>query len=308
MIVVFLVIALAAAWLWTPDKSREVLEAKYAEGPSDFREVAGLRLHVRESGPVEAPAVLLLHGFGSSLQTWDEWAKLLPEYRVVRLDLPGFGLTGPDPSGDYTDPRTVQVLIALLDSLHIDRATVVGNSLGGRIAWKFAALHPERMEKLILISPDGFASPGFEYGKAPSVPGPLKLMRYVLPKAVLKMNLAPGYVNKAVMTDELVARYYDMMLAPGIRDAMLVRLGQTVLEDPVPYLKQIRVPVLLLWGEQDGMIPFANAADYVRALPDSTLVPLAGVGHLPQEESPARSIEPVKKFLAKPPESSVAQE
>lgn len=295
--VIFVLLLLCAAWAWTPDRPREELEARYAEGTHAFREVAGLRLHVRESGPPEAPALIMLHGFGSSLQTWDDWAAMLPEYRIIRFDLPGFGLTGPDPTGDYTDARSMAVLVALMDSLGVPRATLVGNSLGGRLAWKFAALHPERVDKLVLVSPDGFASPGFEYGKAPVLPAPFKLMRYFLPRPMVKMNLAPGYANPTALTDERVTRYYDLMLAPGVRDAMIGRMEQTILEDPRPLLGRITAPVLLLWGEQDGMIPFANAADYVAVLPDSTLVPLSEVGHLPQEEAPAVSVEPLRAFL-----------
>ena len=299
ILVLVLVLAGLGAWLWTPDKPREALEARYATGPEAFLDVAGLRLHVRASGPVDAPALILLHGFGASLQTWDTWASQLPQYRVIRFDLPGFGLTGADPTGDYRDSRSVAVLIGLMDRLHLEHATLAGHSLGGRIAWKFAALHPERVDKLVLISPDGYASPGFEYGKAPAVPAVLKLMRYVLPRSLVKMNLAPGYANADVMTEALVTRYYDLMLAPGVRDAMLARLEQTVLEDPSPLLARIRTPVLLLWGELDRMIPFSNSADYMRALPQSTLVPLPGVGHLPQEESPVAAVEPLKAFLAR---------
>ena len=165
-------IAGAAAWLYTPDKSRASLEAEYGAIPADFLTVAGLRLHVRDTGPRVAPAVILLHGFGASLQTWDAWASVLQAHmRVIRCDLPGFGLTGEDPTGDYTDARTVAVLGALMDRLGLARASLIGNSLGGKIAWMFAADQSERTDKLVLISPDGFASPGFEYDKAPDVPG-----------------------------------------------------------------------------------------------------------------------------------------
>lgn len=300
LIVLLVLLGLAAALLWTPDKPRTELEALYSEGPADFVQAAGIRLHVRQSGPADAPVLLLLHGFGSSLQTWDDWVKALPDYRVVRLDLPGFGLTGPDPAGDYSDERSVQVLVSLLDALKVERATVVGHSLGGRLAWQFAAAHPERTSKLVLVAPDGFASPGFEYGKAPKVPAVLNLMRYTLPRFLLKMNLAPGYANPAAMTDALVQRYYDMMLAPGVRGAILDRLGQTVLQDPVPLLRRISVPVLLLWGEQDAMIPFANSADYQRTLPTNSLVSLPGVGHLVQEEAAARSVAALRSFLGGP--------
>jgi pimeloyl-ACP methyl ester carboxylesterase len=296
-----LLLAAAAAsyWLWTPDKSRAVLEAKYST-PNDFIDVAGLRLHVRDSGPRDAPVVILLHGFGASLHTWEPWSQMLSSIcRVVRFDLPGFGLTGADPTGDYTDARSMQVLAALMDRLGVQRASLVGNSMGGRIAWKFAAQHPERVEKLVLISPDGYASPGVAYGKKPVVPFAVKMMRYTLPKPLLRMNLAAAYANPALLTDGLVSRYYDLMLAPGVRDAMIARMEQLVLENPEPLLARMQSPVLLLWGEKDALIPFENAADYARVLPNSTIASFAGVGHLPHEEAPAASLAPVQAFLAK---------
>lgn len=298
-LVIVLVVALAlVAWLWTPDLPRERLEARYATSPADFREIAGLRLHVRISGPPEAPAVVMIHGFGASLHSFDAWAQGLPEHRIVRFDLPGSGLTGPDPTGDYTDTRSLAVLDGLFADLGISRATVVGHSIGGRIAWKFAATRPERVERLVLVAPDGFASPGFEYGKAPEVPATFGILARVLPKAVLRLNLAPGYADPAFLTDELVTRYHDLMLAPGVRRALLERMRQTVLEDPLPYLRRIAAPTLLLWGEQDAMIPVRNAADYQRAIARATLVALPGVGHLPQEEGAAASLEHLRRFLS----------
>ncbi len=288
-----------AAWLYTPDKPRAVLEAKYAGPPSSFVNVLGVRLHVRDTGPKTAPAVILLHGFGSSLQTWDDWARgLEADHRVIRFDLPGFGLTGPDPSGDYSDARSLAVLLGLMDRLGIARATLVGNSMGGRIAWEFAADHPDRMTKLVLVSPDGFASPGLEYGVAPKAGLTMQLLPYVMPTFLLRATLAPAYANRATMTDALVARYRDMMLAPGVRRAILARMPQTILVPPEPMLRRIMCPTLLLWGEKDAMIPIGNAKDYLAALPHARLVRLPGVGHLPQEEQPSSSLVAVRQFLA----------
>jgi pimeloyl-ACP methyl ester carboxylesterase len=289
---------LLAAWLWTPDLDRATLEARYLERPADLIELAGTRLHVRERGREGAPAVVLLHGFGGSLHTWEGWAPGLAQtHRVVLVDLPGSGLSAPDPGGDYSDARSRQLLLALLERLGLARASFVGHSIGGRIAWGFAAQYPERVERLVLVSPDGFASPGFEYGKAADVPASLKAMRHVLPKALLNMSLRPAYADPAALTDALATRYHDLMRGTGVRDAMLARLEQTVLVDPVPALRSLRAPTLLLWGEQDKMIPFANAVDYVKAVPRLTLVSLPGVGHVPQEEAPQRSLAPVLQFL-----------
>jgi len=164
-------------WLYTPDKPRAALEATYATPPSAFVEIAGVRLHLRDTGPRDAPALVMLHGFGSSLHTWDDWAALLePDHRVIRIDVPGFGLTGADPTGDYTDARSMALLLALLDRLGVQRATFIGNSMGGRIAWAFAAAHPDRVAKLVLVSPDGFAGPGVEYSKPQEVPALMRVL------------------------------------------------------------------------------------------------------------------------------------
>ena len=301
VVVLVVLLVLLALFLWTPDEDRASLEAKYLAKPSDLVDVAGMRLDVRDSGPRDAPAVILLHGFGSSLLTWEAWVpELAVRHRVVRIDLPGSGLSDPDPTGDYTDARSMVVLIALMDRLGIERATIVGNSMGGRIAWTFAAAHPERVDKLVLVSPDGFESPGFEYGRAPKVGVTAQAMRFVLPKQLVKMSLAPAYADQAALTDERLDRYYDLLRAPGARTAMIARMEQSIRFDPVDRLRSIGAPTLLLWGEQDHVIPFSNAADYVKAMPRAELVALPNVGHLPQEEAPAVSLAPLLRFLDRP--------
>jgi pimeloyl-ACP methyl ester carboxylesterase len=296
--ILLLGVAGAAWWLYTPDKPRGPLEAAYAPPPSQFIEAAGIRLHVRDTGPRDAPAVILLHGLGSSLQTWDAWAGTLSaSFRVVRYDLPGFGLTGADPTGDYTETRAVAVLAALMDALAIPRASVVGNSMGGKLAWEFAAYHPDRVEKLVLVSPDGFASPGFDYGKPAEIPFVARLLPYVMPEFLLRMNLAPAYGDEKRLTAPVLRRYWDMMRAPGVRTALLARLEQVRLIRPEPLLHRVQAPTLLVWGEQDRLIPFSNAQDYLREMKDARLVSFPGLGHVPQEEAPAESLPPVLAFL-----------
>ena len=291
-----LAIIASAVVLYAPDKPRAALEAAY---PGEYRTVDGVRLRIRDTGPRDAPAVILLHGFGASLDTWEPWAQALSaRFRVIRFDLPGFGLTGADPTGDYSDARAIQVLLGLMDQSGVDRASIVGNSLGGRIAWNFAALRPDRVSRLVLISPDGFASPGFAYGKAPEIPLMMRALPYVAPRGMLKASLAAAYARPEALSEQAVTRYRDMMLAPGVRSAILARMGQTILRDPGPILSSIHAPTLLLWGEMDGMIPITNAADYLRLMPDATLVRLPNAGHLPFEEDPAGSLPPVERFLS----------
>ncbi len=292
----------AGLWLYSPDKTRAELEARYVSSDDTWRLVDGVRLRVRVTGPPGAPAVILLHGFGSSLETWEPWARRLSgAYRVIRFDLPGFGLTGPDPTGDYSDARSTAILAGLMDQLGVGRADLIGHSLGGRIAWAFAARYPERVDRLVLAAPDGFASPGFEYGKAPAIPPLMRLLPYTLPDALFRANLAAAYGDPATLTDALARRYRDMMLAPGVRGAVLARMAQVRLKDPAPILATITAPTLLLWGENDRMIPIANAADYLRDLPHATLARLPGLGHVAFEENPDAALAPVERFLAGQP-------
>jgi len=291
-----LAILILAFWLYAPDKPRAALEAAY---PGEYRRVDGVRLRLRDTGPRTAPTVILLHGFGSSLDTWEPWSDVLSaEHRVIRFDLPGFGLTGPDPSGDYSDARSVKLIADLMDQLGVSRASLIGNSLGGRIAWTFAALHPERVDRLVLISPDGFASPGFAYGKAPKTPLVMRALPYTAPRGLLRANLAIAYAEPGALSETTLSRYRDLMLAPGVRRAILARMEQTILQDPAPLLARIQAPTLLLWGEKDGMIPIANSSDYMRYLPHAVLVRLPNLGHVPFEEKPTQSLAPVARFLA----------
>jgi pimeloyl-ACP methyl ester carboxylesterase len=290
----------SAVALYTPDGDRALLESRHLVQSSDLRLIDGVSLHVRDTGPRDAPVLVLLHGLGASLHTWEPWARALErQYRVVRFDFPGHGLSGPAANNDYADLRTHQLLTALLDTLHIERATLVGNSMGGRIAWSFTAARPERVERLVLLAPDGFASPGFEYDKPAEVPAVLGVMRWVLPRFMLKANLAPAYADPSRLTDSTVARYHDLMLAPGNREALLTRMRQTMLTDPLPRLRAISVPTLLLWGAQDQMIPVSNAQDYLGAMPQAELVKLENVGHLPFEESPDAALVPLQSFLSR---------
>ncbi len=293
-------VVVAGIWAWTPDRSRADLDTHYLDASTAITDVLRTPLRVRDTGPKTAPVLILIHGFGSSLETWEPWARLLSnQYRVVRFDLPGSGLSGPDRTGDYSDGRSLDLVKGLMQQMGIVRTALIGNSIGGRIAWKFAATYPALVSKLVLISPDGFASPGFEYGRPPKVPAALQLMKYFLPKPLLRTSLIAAYADPSRLSDALLDRYYDLLLAPGNRGAMIARMHQTLLDDPRPILQRIQAPTLLLWGEADHMIPSSNAADYLGALPHAELVLFPGLGHVPQEEAPGESVQPLEQFLAR---------
>lgn len=212
--------------------------------------------------------------------------------------MPGAGLTGADPTGDYSDARGIEVLLALLDALAIPRAHVGGHSIGGRLAWKFAAWHGDRVDRLVLIAPDGFQSLLFRYGKPTHVPLIFHMARHLLPRSLVRMALMQAYEDPRRVTDALVERYYDLLRAPGVREASLARLAQTVLEPPEPLLRRILAPTLLMWGERDHIIPPTRAGDFLRAIPNARLVRIPRVGHVPHEESPRASLSALREFLA----------
>lgn len=290
----------ATACAWTPDIPREELATEYLDAPKDLKEVSGAILHVRDTGPRDAEPLILIHGFGASLHTWEAWAKVLErDYRVIRLDLPGAGLSPPDPTNDYTDARVISLLLQLMKQSGLGSATLIGNSIGGRIAWSLAAKHPDKVTKLVLVAPDGFASPGFQYGVKTEAPAIFHASKYFLPRWAVRPNLAAAYADPENLSEETLDRYHKFLLATGNRGALIERLEQTVLTDPVPRLKMINAPVLLLWGEKDGLIPLSNAQDYLDVLPNARLVVVPNSGHLPMEETPEASLVPVLEFLGK---------
>jgi pimeloyl-ACP methyl ester carboxylesterase len=179
--------------------------------------------------------------------------------------------------------------------------SLVGHSLGGRIAWQFAARFPERVDKLVLVAPDGFASGAFRYGNIPRVPRYAQLIRFTLPALVVHLTLRWAYGNRVRPRPTFVRRYRDMLLAPGVRSALPARMTQIALSDPVPVLRRIAAPTLLLWGQVDRVISPSHAVDFAAVIPNSAIISFPGVGHMPQDEAPEESLEAVLDFLESPP-------
>ena len=291
-------LAVALYGLWTPDLERAELEKRYFSSSPQIIDADGLKVYYKEAGPQGAPALLLLHGFGSSLQAWDDWSvKLAQKYRVIRLDLPGFGLTGASPANDYSEEKDLAILTHFADKLGLEKFSVIGHSMGGKMAWSLAASQPERVQALVLMAPDGFPETKDIGTKPYEVPAIMGLIKYVLPKYLVRKSIEPAFAEADALNSALVNRYYDMLRAPGVRGAILERSNQTIYTDPVPRLKAIKAPTLLIWGEQDQMIPSTNAQSYANVLSNSTTVIVPKLGHLLQEEQPEKGLAAVMQFL-----------
>jgi len=284
--------------LWAPDLTLSELKHRYGSDSLQAVQVDGLTIHYKDTGPKDAPVVLLLHGFGSSLQTWDVWAaQLETQYRVIRLDLPGFGLTGPSPLHDYSEASDVATLTHFVDKLGVSGFSVIGHSMGGKMAWGLAAAEPDRVKALVLMAPDGFPEAKDIGSKPYAMPSIMGVIKFSLPKFLVRKSIEPAFFDANALSDSLVDRYYDMLRAPGVRAAILERSNQTIYTDPVPRLKKITAPTLLVWGEQDQMIPSSNAQSYAQVLSTSKTVLLPKLGHLVQEEQPQIALAHVVEFL-----------
>lgn len=287
---------------WAPDKPVEQLKARWAPVPSQFVKVMGMQVHLRDEGPRDDPVpIVLLHGTSSSLHTWDGWADALKgQRRVIRFDLPGFGLTGPHPDNNYAMDAYVRFVAAVLDRLGIQRVVLAGNSLGGQIAWATAYALPTRVDKLVLVDSAGYPVQsisvplGFRLARTPGV---RELMQYFLPRGVVRESVRNVYGDPAKVTPELVDRYVDMTLRAGNRAAVARRFEQSQSAD-VAHIQALKLPTLILWGGKDRLLPLENGRQFERAIAGSRLVVFDDLGHVPQEEDPVRSVAEVKSFLA----------
>ncbi|WP_036767213.1 alpha/beta fold hydrolase [Parvularcula oceani] len=274
------------------------LEEAYMTEEDRFVTVGGVRVRVREEGPRRAPVLLMMHGFTSSLETWDSVAeRLSEEYRVIRFDLLGHGLTGPDPQRRYSPAERAAFTGAVMDGLGIARATLVGNSLGGLAAWRFASDNPERVSALVLISPGAYSINGVTEKPAPIPPATAIFLR-TAPEAGLRAVAAGIYADPSAVPAARMALMRDMMRREGNGEAFIHSLEEFTLPDPDPDLRRLEMPVLVLWGRSDRLIPPRQGERMAKIIPDVRLVMLSGVGHAAQEESPARVAKEIEDFLA----------
>lgn len=303
--------ALLAMAFRAPDRPLQGLVARWAPPPSDFIELpagpgapADLTqlVHLRDEGPRDDPTpLLLLHGTAASLHTWEGWvAELKATRRVITVDLPGFGLTGPSVHGDYSDEAYARFLQQLLAHLRLPRVVLGGNSLGGQIAWQYAARHPQQVAALVLVDAGGLDV------ASESVPLGFKLARWAwarelaalfLPRPLVDRSVRNVYGDPAKPGAAVVDRYFELTLREGNRQALAQRLAQREPGKFAALLPTIQAPTLILWGGRDRLIPPAVAQQFKNAIPHSRLQLFPALGHVPQEEDPLSTVRPVQAFL-----------
>jgi len=304
--------ALAIALSRAPDVPVQGLVARWAPPPSDFVDVKGMAVHFRDEGPRDDPLpIVLLHGTGASLHTWEAWVKALKnQRRVVSFDMPGFGLTGPfsgqyvttSAPDDYSGDAYARFVLDMLDTLKLPRVVLAGNSLGGEVAWRTATLAPERVAALVLVDSAGLAfTPesiplGFMLARLPVIN---RVSEWLLPREVVAQSLASVYGDASRIKPELVDRHFELTLREGNRRALGQRIRQMELEmgQGSERLARLTQPTLILWGGRDRLIPPAVGERLAQAIPGSQLVVFPTLGHVPHEEDPALTVVPVKAFL-----------
>ncbi|MBK8746479.1 MAG: alpha/beta hydrolase [Saprospiraceae bacterium] len=284
------------------DISLNELKPKYTNKASSFILVDGMEVHYRDEGNLgDTIPIILIHGTASSLHTFDAWTEILKKTkRVIRMDLPAYGLTGPFPDDNYSMKHYTAFLKEFLTALKIKQCVLAGNSLGGQIAWNFTLEQPEMVKKLILIDAAGYplksksVPVGFKIGRMPVLN---KILTFITPRFIVRSSVENVYFDKSKVTDSLVDRYFDLTLRAGNRQAFVDRFKMKDDENAYIKIKNIVQPTLILWGENDLLIPVENAYKFQKDLPNNSLFLLDKCGHVPMEESPKESLKPVIDFL-----------
>ena len=298
------VLAGVALWAYAPSLPAETLIARYANDRSHFIDVGGVRAHVRNQGNPAGVPMLLIHGSNGSLQVWESWAQELgADARVISVDLPGHGLTGTWPRDEYTVEAYADFIEVLIDNLHLDKVVLVGHSLGGAVAWTFAATRPDRVIQLVLVDSAGYPRQDDE------VPLMTRLARtpvlgdigiYFKPESLVRRSLRDAYADPAQATPERIKRMAELQRFPVNREATLQRARTQEPLDPTP-LRRMDVPTLILWGGKDRWVPAADAFRFQNDIKGATLEIFGSLGHNPMEEDPKATAAAVAAVIAGAP-------
>ncbi len=301
-IVILILIIGTLAYLYKNDISVDVLKKQYTNEQSKFIKIDGVEVHYRDEGNKnDSIPLVLIHGTSSSLHTWDSIVPALSDKkRLIRLDIPAFGLTGPHPQRDYSVDFYTQFIDAFLNAIGVQQYSIAGNSLGGSIAWNQALRYSNKVKQLILINSGGYPKKnekgniGFKLASTPIV-GDV-LLKFT-PRGIIKKSVEDVYSDKTKVSDELVQRYFDLLLRAGNRQATLDIFKQRK-PGGSEKIKHIQTPTLIIWGEDDQLIDVSNAYLFQKDIQNSQLVIIPKTGHVPMEENAKPVISAISSFVA----------
>jgi len=288
--------------LYQGDIPVDELQKKYADSHSQFMPLMGMQVHYRDEGnPNDSLPLVLIHGTSSSLHTWDSLVvRLKDSKRIIRLDMPAFGLTGPNPETDYSLGYYNRFLDSFLTRLGVTRYCIAGNSLGGSIAWNQALYSPDKISHLILINSGGYPKKnekgniGFKLAAMPVVG---KLLSKFTPKTLIRKSIEDVYSDDGKITELLIDRYFDLLKRPGNRKATIDIFKQQA-RPSSERIAGIATPTLIIWGEDDQLIDVANAHAFHKDIQNSQMVIIPRSGHVPMEETPEPVYQAIRKLLA----------
>jgi pimeloyl-ACP methyl ester carboxylesterase len=278
-----------------------------ADPDSQFIEINGLAVHIKTMGQGE-PVFVLLHGFGSSLYTWNQVMEPLSQFgTVIAFDRPAFGLTerplkwkGQNP---YGPEAQVELVIGLLDHYGVDKAILVGNSAGGTIAMQTALIYPERVSALILVDPAVYESGGSPAWMRPLLATPP--MRHIGPFIARQiLERGPKLIEMAwhdpeKLTPEMIALYKKPLQVDNWDKALWEMTLASRNLKLAEHLKEFKLPILVITGDDDRIVPTADSIRLAGELPDAKLIVIQAAGHVSQEEQPAEFMTAIDEFLTK---------
>ena len=277
------------------------LKVKYQKANSEFIDIDGVSVHyIMEGRMDDSLPIVFIHGTSASLHTWDTLSNLLKtNKKIIRLDLPAFGLTGPNRLNQYNFNFYNQFLDEFLLKLNVTQCIVAGNSLGGSIAWNYAIASPEKVKQLILLDASGYpkkdekGSLGF---KLAGIPVLNQALKHISPISLIRKSLEDAFYNKSLVTEKMVQQYHDMLLREGNRGAVLELFQHPMKADPAK-IKLITQPTLIIWGKEDQLISYKNAALFKQDIQNSQILVLDKVGHIPMEEAPNQVASAILEFI-----------
>lgn len=249
----------------------------------------------------QGPALLLLHGFASSIYSW---AHVIPElsktHDVVAVDLPPFGAS--EVRSDVSGAQYVTLVPLLMDRLELPKATLVGNSLGGGVAALVAARHPDRVERLVLIDAAGFNLASSERPWLLRLlslwPAPGLIEHLSGRRALVTLGLNQVFHDDRKVDREKIEEYFAPLARPGMIRALQELLSSAHGMGLPEALGQVQAPTLVIWGREDRWIPVEHADRFAAAIPGARKAVIEGCGHVPQEERPDEVLRLMREFLA----------